>query len=84
MIPFKRIFDNRSLEASSTDFELVPPRRSLRMQPADTLLPPPFERIPTNQAPWKPPHSLAPPAVDEGNHKDVPIFTGDNSIFANW
>eukprot|EP00903_Cladosiphon_okamuranus_P013311 g12406.t1 len=35
-------------------------------------------------APWKPPSSLAPPAMDEGNHKDVPIFTGDNSLFANW
>ncbi|CAM9117745.1 unnamed protein product, partial [Laminaria digitata] len=35
-------------------------------------------------APWKPARSLAPPAFDEGTHKDVPIFTGDDTAFANW
>lgn len=51
--------------------------------PPPALRPPP-PPLPRQQAPWVPAQSLAPPAVDEGSHKDVPIFTGDDSVFKNW
>ncbi|CAM9743876.1 unnamed protein product, partial [Discosporangium mesarthrocarpum] len=36
------------------------------------------------EAPWKPPQEMAPPPADEGDHKDVAVYTGDDSLFAEW